>query len=452
MVTYLVGADKGGDARNVTDAVVAALKAKGKEAVALPIGPNKEATRNSHDSNYILIFCVNGGQAGATWSSFAKYYQPGMAKTIIAYQGWIGNPHTTESAARTEKLVIEHDAGGFAQSWMNSMIEGHTVVTFVQKYSDCFAGFCVSDKSAEDLGQKIANGTCGVGSDDDDDEGGSASTIKDAIKEVLAYWDADAECYVKDKRMFINKIDPPADGAQQEYVDNDGNHYYRERIFSSGLNIEQGSVSITDYNPDTVNVLTVHSEVMEDIVYRNEKLIKRFGEKPSELDAVKKVTVTETEDVPVTDTTDTTTADTTTTSDTTASDASSTDTGTETTAETKTVTKEVACETPEEVKAFAEREWAKIKRDNGHSIELATTDSQDYQVGSWAKVYIPEFEEDDYMYITKVSHANDGETKCNLTFEDYPPSFGELKETDTDDEDSEDTDEASDDTSTEATT
>lgn len=179
MVTYLVGADKGGDAQNATDAVVAALKAKGKDAQALPIGPNKEQTRNEHDSNYILIFCVNGGQAGATWSSFAKYYQPGMAKTLVAYEGWIGNEHTTSAAAQTEPLIMEHDSTDFYQPWMDAMVEGHTIITFVQKYNDCFAGFCVSDISPEDLGQKIANGECDNLSSAVVAEGGSATKIPD---------------------------------------------------------------------------------------------------------------------------------------------------------------------------------------------------------------------------------------------------------------------------------
>ena len=128
------------------------------------------------------------------------------------------------------------------------------------------------------------------------------------------------------------------------------------------------SVSITDYNPDTVNVLTVHSTVMEDIVYRNDDLIWRFGEKSMEMDAVKYVTVTE--ETP--SNTDTSTTDTDTETDT-STDDTTTETDT-TTTETETTTKveEVPCETPEEVQAFADREWAKIKRNNGHTIELKT--------------------------------------------------------------------------------
>ena len=66
--------------------------------------------------------------------------------------------------------------------------------------------------------------------------------------------------------------------------------------------------------------------------------------------------------------------------------------------------------------------------------------------GWWVKVYIPEFDVDDYMYITKVSQSYDGELKTNITLVDYPPGFGELKEQETSN------DEETVETSTEATT
>lgn len=188
------------------------------------------------------------------------------------------------------------------------------------------------------------------------------------------------------------------------------------------------SVSITDYNPDTVNVLTVHSTVMEDIVYRNDDLIWRFGEKSMEMDAVKYVTVTEetpsNTDTSTTDTeTDTSTDDTTTETDT-------------TTTETETTTKveEVPCETPEEVQAFADREWAKIKRNNGHTIELKTQSAPQWQTGEWVKVEIPLFDVDDYLYIKSVSQSLSDSTECNLSLTDYPPGFGEYNPDTTDDE------------------
>lgn len=416
-MTYYVCSDKiNGKEQSYINAVISALKAKGKTAVDGGIGPNKEALRNSKGTGDTIVFIVGGGAAGCTLASFVKSVEgkTNYAHAIFGYAGWTSNPHVKEQAARTEKLVREHDCN-FFRSWMPSYYEGHTIYTFCEKYSQ-YVSVCCSDVSAEDLGQKIANGTCGKGGDDSN-EGGSASTIKDAIKEVLAYWDAEAECYIRDNKMYIHKIKPPAEGALQKFMDVDGATNYFEVALRSGVNIQQDSVQITDYNPDTVNVLTVHSDVLDDIVYRNEKLIERFGEKPQEVDAVKLVQVAET-----------TTSDTTTTDET--DDADATVTEPETTT-TTTKNEEVPCETPEEVRSFADREWAKIKRENGHSIELTTASLNTWSEGWWVKVHIPEFNVDDYMYITKVSQSYDGELKTNLTLVDYPPGFGELKEEET---------------------
>lgn len=404
MVTYLVGADRGGDAQKVTDAVVSALREKGKDAEALPIGPNKESERNSHDSNYILVFCVNGGQAGATWASFAKGYRSGMAKTLVAYQGWIGNPHTTEEAARTEKLIIEHDAGGFYQPWMDNMIEGHTIYTFVEEYNDCFVGFCVSDVSAEDLAKKIADGTCG-GAGDEDDEGSSASTIKEALTELLSYWDGEVECRVENDTVYVNKIPDPEKAYEVE--------------IREGVNLTTNSLTVHDYHPDTVNFLTVHWSGGSDIVKRDEALIARFGEKPLELEATKRITTTETEEEEDTESDTTEVTDETTTE-------------TEETTETKTTTKteEVPVETYEEALEFANIEWAKIRREDGHSVECEVIGSNLFKAGKWCKVYIPTYGIDMFMYITKVSHSDsaDGTWLTNVTLNDYPPSLGEYKE------------------------
>ena len=49
-----------------------------------------------------------------------------------------------------------------------------------------------------------------------------------------------------------------------------------------------------------------------------------------------------------------------------------------------------------------------------------------WQTGKWARVFIPSLFIDDYMYISKVSHEEDGTSNwtVSLTLVDYPPSFG----------------------------
>ena len=259
----------------------------------------------------------------------------------------------------------------------------------------------------------------------DDDKGSSASSIKDAIKEVMSFWDGEVECYVRDDTMYIHKIKDPEEEC--------------DILLSEGINIASDSVSITDYNPDTVNFLTVHWPGGDDIVYRDESLIARFGEKPLELDAVKKVIVTEEQEKTV----DTSSTDTSTTVDTTNTDTSSTDTSdtTTTTTETTTVTKteEVPVETYEEAVNFANIEWAKIKRDDGHTLELKTVGSDSIREGQWCRVYLPSFNLDQYMYITRVSQSDgDSGWECSLSLTDYPPSFGEYQEESGEEEEDED--------------
>lgn len=411
-MTYYICSDKidGKESQYIQD-VISELESAGKSATNGGVDPNKESLRNSKGSEDTVVFIVGGGRAGATWASFVKSVEgkEDYAHTIVAYAGWTSNPHVSCEAARTETLIAEWDSGGFYQSWMPSYYEGHTIVTFCEKYSSVLS-FCCSDESASDLGKKIANGTCGGGSSEDE-EGSSASTIKDAIKEVLAEWDGEAECRAVNDTIYINKIPDPTT-AELELLE--------------GVNIIKDSVSITDVNPDTVNFLTVHWNGGEDIVLRDEKLIERFGEKPLELEAVKRVTVTEEENTSSSeDESDIETTD----------ESTSDETTTETETTSSSSTEEVPVETYEEALTFANTEWAKIKRDNGHTLECKNIPGTEWQQGKWVKVQIPSFNEDLHMYITKSSQSeSESGWESNITLVDYPPGFGEPQETDNTDE------------------
>ena len=74
-------------------------------------------------------------------------------------------------------------------------------------------------------------------------------------------------------------------------------------------------------------------------------------------------------------------------------------------------------------------EWAKIRRDDGHTIECSHLAGTEWKVGQWVKVTIPTFDEDCYMYINKVNHSeSDSGWESNITLVDYPPSFGDPPE------------------------
>lgn len=96
-------------------------------------------------------------------------------------------------------------------------------------------------------------------------------------------------------------------------------------------------------------------------------------------------------------------------------------------------------DTYEKALAFAKLTWNKIRRDDGRTVQLQTWGMTVYQPGEWARVYLPSFDIDDYMYITNTSHSNDGgDWTCNLTLVDFPPGWGKEEKEEEEDEDEED--------------
>ena len=78
-----------------------------------------------------------------------------------------------------------------------------------------------------------------------------------------------------------------------------------------------------------------------------------------------------------------------------------------------------------EALAFGNREWNKIKRDDGRELEVKVLGSCNWRSGEWCKVYLPSFDIDEYMYITRSSQSSDGgDWTTNLTLVDYPPGWG----------------------------
>lgn len=138
-----------------------------------------------------------------------------------------------------------------------------------------------------------------------------------------------------------------------------------------GKNVNLGSVSVTDVNPSTPNYVYC-SFGKYDLSIKDDHLINRFGK------ISKKVTVP------------------------------------------------TSVKTLDKAKEFLQREWSKTKRDNGHSLECSTQGNTKWKNG-WCRVYLPSFNINDYMYISKVSQdeSGNGEWDCRLKLVDYPPGFGE---------------------------
>ena len=146
-----------------------------------------------------------------------------------------------------------------------------------------------------------------------------------------------------------------------------------------GQNIDMDSVNVIDYNPSAVNYLTCSFDDYL-LTIQDEYLVKRFGKISSNVKPGKNI------------------------------------------------------KTLKQAKSFLQREWNKLKRDNGHKLELRTYGHSKWRDGEWCRVYLPSFNINDYMYITKVSQDEDspGDWTCNLELVDWPPGFGEPAKTEDD--------------------
>jgi len=131
------------------------------------------------------------------------------------------------------------------------------------------------------------------------------------------------------------------------------------------------NVNVTDVNPGTINHLTCTYKKYE-LTLKDDLLIKRFGK----------------------------------------------------------IKKKIACpsniKSLKEAEAFLQREFNKIRRNDGRSVECKVVGNTKWREGVWVRVYLPSYFIDDYMYVSKCSHDEDGNGPwtASLTLVDYPPSFG----------------------------
>lgn len=103
--------------------------------------------------------------------------------------------------------------------------------------------------------------------------------------------------------------------------------------------------------------------------------------------------------------------------------------------------KKIPITDPKKAMEFALREWNKIKRTSGHTLETQVFGSNHWQVGEWCKIYIPSMNEYTDMYITKIDNSSDSgsEWTTSLTLSDYAPSLSSVDESETEDATSEET-------------
>ena len=436
MSTVILGCDINSSNDSACQSTVAKIIEKaGNTVEKLTIGPNYFASYSysNNAKGKIGVFLIASGI-----TAIADLYD-GNTNFKYAYFGIRGDlkQPRLSTMAEFKSSPIHKDKHGDCVSRSCDSLNGKTYpqMNEVTK-SKCIAVF---GETCEELGNNIVKAMGGEVQGDDNKKSSSGSTAKEAIQKLLTHWDGEVECFIRNDKVYINKIKEP----KSDYT----------LVLQEGVNIFTDSLQITDVNPNTVNILKV-KWTKGVITLKDEELINRFGEIESEIEAVKKVVKTET--VTTTTSTDTTTDDTattddataTTTEDTTTDDAAAEETTTETT--TKTTVVEEPIDNYKDALAFANTEWNKIKRDNGHTIECQVRGSNRWQVGEWVKVIIPSFSENGFMYITRSSQSDDGgDWNCNLSLADYPPGWGEEQIETTEDEESEDSEDTSEETTEE---
>lgn len=155
------------------------------------------------------------------------------------------------------------------------------------------------------------------------------------------------------------------------YVNKIANPANTKLVINEYDNIIYDSVTLTDVNPSTINFLRLQYKDYE-LTLKDDILINRFG----------KIS--------------------------------------------KTIQAPSTIKTLSDAKQYLNRQWNKIRREDGRQLECKVPGHTKWKTGKWVHVYLPSFFIDDYMYITKISSEEDGTGNwlINLALVDYPPSFG----------------------------
>ncbi len=259
------------------NALCSALKKKGHTATNGGVGPNtvQSKGRSSSSKGMIGVFIVGGSDAGmyVDFRDGVKrpYYHYKRMEVVFASETATTDKWITCNGLANTPLVRAWD-----DNYSGSNIEavGKTAKAYFEANKE-YIGYSCGKKGCtfDDVINNFLDGS-GDGSASDSSKGGGGSNVKDCIQKLLKHWDGDVECYIRGDEIHINKVRKPED-------------YYSCEI-KEDTNVILDSITVTDVNPDTPNHLTV-TWTGGTIEFRDERAIARFGEKPKEMEAVRKV-------------------------------------------------------------------------------------------------------------------------------------------------------------------
>lgn len=394
MVTYVIGADNiNGQETSYINRMKAKFEEKGHTVESVGVGPNnvQRYGLSSNAEGKEAVYIVGGSDIGTYVDMLGSYYH--YDYVWFAFASWTATTWITCEALAKTPLVRAHDDNFSSNSAIAPYI-GKPAKTFFDDHKDQMYYAC--GDTPEELAEKIMNGA----SESTDNDNNSSSDLKASLQKLMSPWDGDVEFFIRGDVATVRKI---GDGSGELFA-------------QEGVNIVSENLTISDFNPDTINRLIVTWGDDGEIVLEDQYLIDRFGVKEYTVTAVEYVTTYETEESSDDD-----------------------EDSTETTTSKKTV-EEVPITDEEAAKEFAWNFWHKVKRADGHSVETKVIGSNSWQIGEWVNVYIPFRDEAVNMYVNSVSHskAADDEWLTSIKLSDYAPSLKtEDEEVTTEDEDSE---------------
>lgn len=436
MTIYNVASDHSGNGDMACiNRVCEILSNAGHTANPLGVDSNSEGALTSRPG--VGVFIVNGLCIGTVRSCSKDL--PGDGKIIFAipkmlYTGNVSLP----DGLKTQPLHLVSDGTNWGDG---SEINGKTWDEVCGMYDNIEY---VYGETCDDIAQAILDGNFGNGSGG----GGSTNSQKEgsimsgweSITDLLKPLDGQAMVVVRGDAVIIKRIYPPEATRLWIY---------------EGINVVDDSVTVSDYSPEIYNTFVVNwgAEYENQMEVSFTKHKKLFGERKTEVRASYPVPI---EDAPVMSAGGALIGESTEETqesgddgddggilsylfsshdkDNGASSVSASDMATNliggdemsTGTDEENQTAEVPIIDEADAYLFGLAEVGKARRKSGHQIECKVIGSKYWEVGEWAKVYLPTFNENCIMFISKVSHESsaDGEWLTSLTLVDYPPSLG----------------------------
>ena len=426
MSHYNVGSDHSGNGdeeciRRVCDI----LEQNGHTTTYLGVTPNLESKLNTGNKDDIGVFIVNGLCLG-TIVSCSKMAEAGGCGSVIfgIPKVLYGGTFKLPDELKTKKLNLAHD-DNFSPSDVRAMDGKYTPDELFGLYSN--VSYAYGD-DCDQLANAILNGTNGGSASTNSEKDGSIMSGWESITDLLKPLDGEAMVVVRGDAVIVKRIYPPESTRLWIY---------------EGINIVADSVKVSDYSPEIYNTFQINWGASFENSFEMcfEKHKELFGERRTEVDAIYEVTQ------------DATVSDPNTSEEQSESKEENNEDGglfgflggflgsDDSNSQTEQLQQQAESESANgedqplqevpitdeaEAYLFGLREVGKARRKDGHKVECKVIGSKYFEVGEWCRVYIPSFNEDTIMFISKVSHDSgaDNEWITSLTLVDYPPSLG----------------------------